>query len=254
MIRTVIVDDDIYTIRNLERILEKFFASDLLVLASIDDSKQAVQFLKNNQVDLLFLDIQMPEITGFDLLDDQIETPNVIFITSYNEYAIKAIRYSAFDYLLKPLSESMIFETVKRFLNPDSFITQIERLKTLRFNLQQKEISQFKLLLPSRQGTYTFLSKDIIRCTADSNYTELILNGNKKFVSSKTLGDIELMLPNDSFIRVHKSHIINIEYAERFLKSSSEILLTNGERIPVSRRRAVEINDKLNSLNSDQNT
>lgn len=245
MINALIIDDDLYSIYRLEQLINSLYPSRIKISSTFQDPLLASGYLQRNEVDLLFLDIKMPSMNGFELLDLQKKQPAVIFITSFDSYAIKAIRYSAFDYLLKPIKENDFKEAVNRFLNQTNNKNHGSRFSTLQFNLTQKEELEFKIHLPTRNGDATFYEGEIIRCVADSNYTELYLVNGKRFVASKTLSEIEALLPQQSFVRIHKSHLVNFKQIKGLNNSLNQALLVNGEEIPVSRRRLQDLKAKL---------
>jgi two-component system LytT family response regulator len=245
MINAIIIDDDLYAIYRLEELISSLYPSKIKILSTFQDPLLALTYLQKNEVDLLLLDIKMPSLSGFELLDLQKKHPAVIFITSSDSYAIKAIRYSAFDYLLKPINENDFKEAINRFLLEKNDKDQRSQFNTLQFNLSQNDDVKYKFFLPTRNGDAVFYTEEIIRCVADSNYTELHLINGKRFMASKTLSEIEALLPEKSFVRVHKSHLINFNQIKGLNILSNHALLSTGEEIPVSRRRLQELKEKL---------
>ncbi|MEY3399405.1 MAG: hypothetical protein RL220_1999 [Bacteroidota bacterium] len=238
-IRTVIIDDDEYIRRDLGDRLRS--VKDVDVIAVIEHPVEALEFLKKHKPDLLFLDIQMPDMNGFELLDE-IDTAGleVIFITAFDQFAIRAIRYSALDYLLKPFDDVELTQALERYRRKADNISVDARLKNLRHNLDVPDHKSQQLVIPTKQGEHYFPVHDIIRCEADSNYTVLYLKGGRKFVASKTLGDIEHMLEKDVFIRVHKSWLVNRQHIEQ-LTSDEALILSDGSHVEVSRRRLSDV-------------
>jgi len=240
-IRSVIVDDDDFVRTELEKVLSKEFNEDIEVIASFASPSVAIDYIKKNQPELLFLDIQMPEMSGFELVDVLPEKNfEVIFITSYNEYAIKAIKYSALDYLLKPIKTQELKEAIVRYKDKTDTIKLQTRLSTLKENLLAKDESELQLVVSSKQGEHRFAVADIVRCEADSNYTHIYLTNQKKYLASKTLSDVEHMLSEAKFIRVHKSHLVNMSHVAN-LTHQIELTMKDNSRVPVSRRRVAEV-------------
>jgi len=244
-IRSVIVDDDDFVRTELEKVLSKEFNADIEVIASFASPSVAIDYIKKNQPELLFLDIQMPEMSGFELVD-VLPGKNfeVIFITSYNEYAIKAIKYSALDYLLKPIKTQELKEAIVRYKDKTDTIKLQTRLSTLKENLLAKDESELQLVVSSKQGEHRFAIADIVRCEADSNYTHIYLTNQKKYLASKTLSDVEHMLSEAKFIRVHKSHLVNMSHVAN-LTHQIELTMKDNSRVPVSRRRVAEVRKML---------
>ncbi len=240
-IRSVIIDDDDFVRKELEKTLADGFGAEIELLASFNSPAIAIDFIKKHNPELLFLDIQMPEMSGFELVDI-LEAKNfeVIFITSYNEYAIKAIKYSALDYLLKPIKTQELHEAIMRYKDKTDTIKLQTRLANLKENLLAKDESELQLVVSSKQGEHRFAIADIVRCEADSNYTLIYLTNRKKYLASKTLSDVESMLSEAKFIRVHKSHLVNLTHVSS-LSHQIELTMKDNSRIPVSRRRVAEV-------------
>ncbi len=244
-IRTCLIDDDPFILSELSASLEKQFGETIEIIGVFQDAQKAKNELKVLLPELVFMDIRMPQLSGFDILDQLKDISfEVIFITSYSEYAIQAIRYSALDYLLKPIDQFELKKSVERyFIIPDKALMRA-RLENLRHNLNVKNENNLQLIIPTKQGEYHFKVSEIVRCEADSNYTMIYLNSNKKFLASRTLSDIEAMLNERVFQRVHKSHLVHFNYVER-LSSSNNLVLQDGTEIPVSRRRLPEVKSIL---------
>jgi two-component system LytT family response regulator len=241
-LKGIIIDDDAYIREELEMMISTSFRDDIELLGTFAEPQLGLDFIRKNGLDLIFLDIFMPGMTGFDLLDHLGSTNNaaVIFITSYNGYAIKAIKYSALDYLLKPVKIYDLKAAIVRLKEKSERQFQHARISNLRYNLLAENDASMQLVLGSKQGERRFQMKDIIRCEADSNYTLIHMNGNKKFMASKTLGEIGEMLSESQFLRVHKSHLVNPEYIDH-ITDAYELVLKEESRIPISRRRASEV-------------
>ena len=246
-IRTFIIDDDPFIREELHRELKSQFSETLEVNGVFDNAVEALGALKNQSPQLVFLDIQMPLMNGFELLDKLGDVPfEVIFITSYNQYAIQAIRYSALDYLLKPIDKNELKKSIERFQTITEKALMHARLENLRHNLEAKNEKDFQLIIPTKQGEFQFASNDIMRCESDSNYTILYLTNKKKFVASKTLSDIEELLSGGSFVRIHKSHLVNMGHVNQ-ITTGGEILMSDNVHVPVSRRRLADVKKMVRS-------
>jgi two-component system LytT family response regulator len=244
-IKAIVVDDDPFIRKEMSQLLTQSFKNDIELLEVFDKPHDAIQFVKSHKPDLLFLDIQMPDMNGFEMMD-QLGGENfeVIFITSFNEYAIRAIKYSALDYLLKPVDGIELRNALNRYRNRKEPNVSKTRLENLRHNMHVQNDAQLQLVIPTKQGDYQFSINDIVRCEADSNYTNIYLKGKRKFTASKTLSDIEEMLAGALFMRVHKSHLVNLEHVKR-LTSEDELILSDESHIAISRRRLAEVKDAV---------
>ncbi len=248
-IRSVIVDDDEFSRQELTRLLRMHLSLEVTIVAEFSNASEAISYIKLHKPDLVFLDIQMPGISGFEMLD-HLDTNSfeVIFITSHDEYAIRAIKYSALDYLLKPIDPVELKSAINRFTQ--STQNNLSRLKisNLQFNLNSESHDKFQLIIPTKQGEHQFVANEIIRCEADSNYTAIHFGQSRKFLASKTLSDIESMLNTaKNFLRIHKSHLINLNHVVQ-LTSTDELLMGDQTRVPISRRRLAEVKEVIRSM------
>lgn len=240
MIRALIIDDESRASNLLRVTMERSFPGQF-VLETALGSEDGMVKLSNFKPDLLFLDVEMPVMSGFDLLAAFPEINcNVIFTTAHNQYAIRAIRYNALDYLLKPIDPVELKEAIVRFQNQQN--KQSVYGKQLSNFLSNKEKN---LAITTYEGI-VFLEVDkIIRCEADLNYTRFILTDNKTFISSKTLKEYdELLCVQDNFLRVHRSHLVNMDYVLK-IKKEGMLILKDNSSVPVSRRRKEEVVRRL---------
>lgn len=244
IIKAVVVDDDPYAIEAMRDLLKAH--PTLEVIATFTQPEEAVVFLKKHTPDVVFLDIQMPGMSGFEMLDrlgDQV--PEIIFVTAFDQYAIRAIRYSALDYLLKPVSAADLARALGLFRQKTERLLSQTRLLSLRHNLSAAEAGEFDLVLLSKsEGEIRFRAGDIVRCEADSNYTKIILASGKLFLASKTLGDMEELLAPECFVRIHKSHVVNTTHV-RSLTRNHEVAMSDKSLLPVSKRRYSEVKHLL---------
>jgi two-component system, LytTR family, response regulator len=241
-IKVVLVDDDAYALEVLSALLAP--RAELQIAGSYTSAEKALSALERDRPDLLFLDIRMPGMSGFDLLDKLGDAaPEVIFVTLYDEYAIRAIRYSALDYLLKPVKAEELNAAIARFISRKESVRNALRLSNLRHNLGSNE-EDLSLVFATRTGDRQFRIREIVRCEADSNYTRIYLTGGGKFLASKTLSDVEQMLMPDAFIRIHKSHIINKTHVNG-ITSDDAVLMSDLSKISISRRRLAEVKSIL---------
>jgi two-component system LytT family response regulator len=219
------------------------------VVGEADGYKSGIALINNLKPQIVFLDIQMSDGSGFRLLEGFIDPEfQVVFTTAYDQYAIKAIRYSALDYLLKPIDpdelKSAVIKSVEKCRsNPDP-----RPVKVLMENLQNQSEPK-KIILSTSEGLHVIKVSDIIRCESDDYYTRFFFTDRNKLLLSKTLKDVEEMLNGLGFIRTHKSHLINISFIKSYLKNDGGyIVLSNGDQIPVSRRKKEVILNAIGRL------
>ena len=253
-LNAILVDDEEFARSSLFFLLQENCEN--VNIAGIAKSVAEARILLSQQsIDLIFLDIAMPGENGFELIGQAKESnAHVIFTTAYDQYALKAIKANALDYLLKPIDIDELKEAVEK---ADQYISlkknginRNESLQNLAQQLQdRKEIR--KISLPNGQG-YTLTSvSDIVHIAADSNYSVFYLYNGEKITVSKVLKEYEEILPEHQFIRVHKSSIINLDYVLDYnSRNGLEVSLKNGDRIAVSRRRASDFLDKIKSYTS----
>jgi two-component system LytT family response regulator len=237
MIRSIIVDDELKSRESLKILLEDFCEGVEVVslCQNVDESIEAIQRL---HPDVVFLDIQLQRETGFDLLTRLKHFDfNVIFTTAYSEYAIKAFKFSAIDYLLKPID----IEELKRSLSKlekkiGNSIT--ERLQQLMQNMRSEATGNFKLALPTMDGLIFVKVKNVLYCEASSNYTEITMEDNKKYIVSRTLKEYEDLLSDQDFFRVHHSTLINLNAIKKYVRGDGgQVIMTNDKSLDVSKRK-----------------
>ncbi len=241
MIKAVIIDDEINAQSLLEKTLDRYFPNKFNVVEKCNSVDTGVLAIKNHEPELVFLDIQMPEKNGFELFKnfDTIKF-EVIFTTAYNQFAIKAIKRSALDYLLKPINHLELAEAIKRFESKSSGSFAQKKLSLLLENLNVNDQNVSKIAFPTLDGFELIHANQILYCKAESNYTCIKkIEGITKTVT-KTLKYVEEILPTTSFKRIHKTYVINLNYVVRYHKANKEVELTNGEKLPVSFRKEEE--------------
>lgn len=247
MIETVLVDDEKDSTETLDILLKANFP-DIRVIAKFNDPLLALEFLQKNHFDLLFLDIEMPSINGFDLVREiQKDDFEVVFVTAYDQFAVKAFRYSAFDYLLKPVEVEDLAACLAKYTEKKVQIKA--RLEYLQKMVKQSGIAIEKIAVPTSQGFEFIEIKDIIRCESDGNYTRLFLTNQPSMLVSRTLKDFDDLLEEMNFVRVHQSHLINLKYIKRYVRSEGGYIeMLDGTQITVSRSRKDELMNRLNFL------
>lgn len=217
----------------------KEFCPEIEVVAICDSAQSGIEAIKKNHPDLVFLDIQMPHMSGFDMLQ-QLETIDfqVIFVTAYDRYAIKAIKFSALDYLLKPIDIDELQAAVKKITDP-VIKDQIEyQLQATYKNIPKDNGGLKKVAVPTLDSLLFLNTNDIIYCEAEGNYTTIYMVGKRNLVVSKTLGDFEQFLTDSGFCRIHHSFLINMDHIHEYVKGDGGyVKLTEGHHADVSRRK-----------------
>lgn len=244
--KAVIVDDELGARESLSKMLEKN-CKNIQVVAKADNMMNAFIEITNHQPDLVFLDIEMPNGNAFDLLEKFKEINfNIIFVTAYDHYAIKAIKFSAIDYILKPVDPEELIKAVSRFESQHESKTSLDKkFKNLLSNVKPENKLK-KVGIPDGDGLLFINLTDIIRCDSDGNYTYFLLTSGKKIVASRTLGEYEQMFAEDNFFRVHRSHLINLEHVKKYIKGEGGyVIMSDNSQVEVSRRNKNEFLEKL---------
>ena len=239
MIKTIIIDDEYNAREFLEKLLKRSFPDRFLVLAKCESVDEAVIAIEKYNPELVFLDVQMPNKNGFELFKE-LKTINfeVIFTTAHSEFAIDAIKCSALDYLLKPITAIDLLETIKKYDSKLHKATQQDKLILLLENIDTGSSEFKKIAFPTESGFELVKTNTIIYCEADSNYCNINCLDGRKITLSKTLKYVEELLPSSIFQRIHKSYLVNLNYVNRFNKTNELLVeLTNGETLPVSVRQ-----------------
>lgn len=238
-IRAAIIDDENHGIKTIEHLLAKH-CPEVEIVFTTNQSVKAKELLEVHSPDLVFLDIEMPLMNGIELLQQFKPIPfKVIFTTAYDQYAIKAIRLNALDYLLKPVDKTELRNAVDEFIN-NNLQTTSEQIQQLE-HLQKSRIMD-TLALSTQQGLHFVKLTDIMLLEAVSCYTNIILQDGSKHLISKTLAVLEEVLQdNPSFFRTHKSSIVNLQYIKQYIRGEGgEIILQNDTRISISRNKKQE--------------
>lgn len=246
--KSVIIDDENKVINSLKSLLERNF-KELVIVGTASDVKSGYDIIIKNNPDLVFLDIHLPDGSGFDLLQ-KLDQPGfkVIFISGYEEYAIRAFKFSAIDYLLKPIDESELIAAVKKAFDEKEKEDQQLKLNVLFDNISLGNTLS-RIVLRTAECLHFVTVDNIIRCESDSNYTRFFLKDQKRILVSKTIKEYTELLGNSGFIRVHQSHLINMNYIDRFLKTrGGEMIMKDGSRVPVSQERKAYVLKQLNQI------
>ena len=248
MIKALIIDDELKA-RNVLNHYVTNFIPEITEVQQADSVDSALEILKTYQPGIIFLDVEMPHKNGFDLLLALKDpTFDIIFTTAYNQYAIQAIRFSALDYLLKPVDPDELRAAVERYMEKQKPTAEKKELfENLVQNIGKKAVKDFRLAVPSSEGVFFFTLNEILRLEADRNYTFIHLTNKKPFIASKTLKYFEEMLDEFGFIRTHKSHLVNPVHVVRLSHDHEHVFLTDGSKIEISRRKKEEVQQQLSA-------
>ena len=237
MLRSVIIDDEPQNASVLKDDIITHCPS-VQVIAVCHSAKEGIMAIKKEKPDLAFLDIEMPWMNGFEMLEmlDDINF-SIIFTTAHDEFAAKAFRISAVDYLLKPIDANDLKEAVQKVEKKMDEGSSLSHITNLLRNIKQPSADQ-KIALPQREG-YEFVEvSSILHCHAEGAYTKVFLDNKKTMVISRTLGDVEELLPPDLFQRIHHSSLVNVSYISQFLRTDGGyVVLKNGEKLSVSKAK-----------------
>jgi len=240
MLNALIVDDEIPGAKTLETLLQ-MHCSNVTVIGIAHSADDAEKSITTTLPDVIFLDIEMPFASGFDLLQ-RLKNPSfdVIFTTAYNEYAVKAIRLNALDYLLKPIVPEELVAAVKKCEEKKTGnLNGFKNLEKIISDLSQKV---HKLPVPSPEGIVYLDPDNIVYLQGDINYTHIHLIQGNKITSSKTLKDFEQLLSAKQFFRIHKANIINLSYVSKYMKGDGgEVIMSEGSSLEVSRHKKAEL-------------
>lgn len=249
MYKTIIIDDEKGCRESMHKLLQHF--TEIQIIGEADSISKASVLIEELQPQLLFLDIDMPGGNVFELLEKfNPATFDVIFTTAYHKYAIKAIKFSALDYLLKPIDIEELKGAIARFTTKKyDQISLNTQFKTLLANLNEEKSHQ-KIAIPDGEGTYFVKIKNIIRFQSEGSYTYLYTTErDKPIFISKPIGEYQEMLNNESFIRVHRSHLINIEHVTKYVRiGGGYAIMSDNTKVDISRRKKGEFSEALAKL------
>jgi two-component system, LytTR family, response regulator len=242
MIRTLIIDDEKHCRDNLQWQLKKY-CPEIEITAICSSAEIALQQIQHQQPQLIFLDVVMPGMTGFEMLESFKEIKfDIIFTTAFDQYALRAIKFGALDYLIKPIDKDELREAVNKLLHRTER-DPIKQLTALLTNIKKSnDLSFQKIALPTLHGYELVPLNDIIVCESSSNYTNIRLSNGQHILISRTLKDIEELLDMLPFFRVHNSYLVNLRYAVRYIKGEGgSLVLKDDITIPVSRAKKEEL-------------
>jgi len=248
VLRTIIIDDEAHQRLTIEKMVG-LYCPDVELIGKADGVKSGMDLIKKTKPDLVLLDIKMDDGTGFDLLD-QLHTIDfkVIFITAFDQYAVKAFKFSALDYLLKPLDPDELAKAVERARETvqKDFMAQLENL---REHLSLEHKSGKKIIIKTFDNIHLVPVNEILYCESDNSYTTVCLVNQERIITSSYLKDYEDMLADSGFFRVHKSFLINLKTIRRFEKSEGGYVVLEGDvKVPVASRKREQLLEMFDKL------
>lgn len=240
-LNVAIIDDEKKSREGLRNLLEEF-CENVRVCGMAASASEGLALIAQEKPDLLLLDIEMQSSTGFDLLEKAVNPEfDVIFTTAYEQYAIKAIKFSAMDYLLKPIDVNELRQAVERVRNKRATGMNGEHVRRLLSYLKTDSSKGQKITLSTSEGMVFLPVQDIIRCEAQGAYTNFILKNAKKIMVSKNLKEYENLLQDHGFLRIHNSHLINLSEVEKYIKADGGyVVMTDGSNVAISNTRKDE--------------
>jgi two-component system, LytTR family, response regulator len=245
MIKALIIDDEPSAVNTLQLMLNRYIP-EIDELKSVSDPQEGLSVLKDFKPDILFLDIQMPVLNGFEILQkSQPIQSDIIFTTAHDQYAIQAIRFSALDYLLKPIDSEELRNAFDKFLARRVVSMGNQALyQNLIHNISVTDKKEFRLAVPTNDGTFFYYPEEIVRLEGESNYTRLYFKDKKPLLVSKTLKEYEDILTEHGFIRIHKSHLVNKKHVVNY-NAEGQLVMVDQSKVEISRRRKDDVMEAL---------
>ncbi|GGD31675.1 LytR/AlgR family response regulator transcription factor [Flavobacterium orientale] len=253
MTTALLIDDDANLRAGMRQLLLRY-APNIKVIGEADSVQTGVEAINQLNPEVLFLDIQLTDGTGFDLLEQLASkngkiTSQVVFITAHEQYAIKAFRFSALDFLLKPVDPEELQKVISKINDVLSKSENYAHIDLLLENIRKKVDNFKRIALSTADGIHLFEISDIIRCESEDNYTKFYIKNNKPILISKTLKEYEELLTEHGFERIHQSHLINLAYLKSYIKKDGGyVVMADNSNLPISQRKKERLQELLKSL------
>jgi two-component system LytT family response regulator len=251
MLRTIIVEDEINVRKGFIKLLATF-CPEVEIIGEASSIEEGLQLIHDLSFDLLFLDINLPDGSGFDLLHQLSEIDfHIVFVTAYNQYAIDAFKLSAVDYLLKPIEPELLKKAISkvRKLIPDSNLANRESLEIIQHHIDQNKNQENKIILRDQEGMQLLKIKDIIYCMAEGSYTSFIINSGAKVTTSTHLKEYDHLLKPYHFVRCHHSYLVNLTHVTKLVRSEGGYLIMSDQsQLPISLRKKSAIIEEISKL------
>ncbi|HQV36112.1 MAG TPA: LytTR family DNA-binding domain-containing protein [Flavobacterium sp.] len=253
MTTAILIDDDANLRAGMRQLLS-IYAPEINVLGEAESVQSGVEAINLLQPQVIFLDIQLSDGTGFDLLEKLAEmngkiSSQVVFITAHEQYAIKAFRFSALDFLLKPVDPEELQKVIYKIKNVLAKSDNYAHIDLLLENIRRKVDNFKRIALSTSDGIHLFEISDIIRCESEDNYTKFFIKNNKPILISKTLKEYEELLTEHGFERIHQSHLINLAYLKSYIKrDGGYVVMADNSNLPISQRKKERLQELLKTL------
>lgn len=248
-IKTILIEDEVHSINSLRSDI-KTYCPDIFIQGESTSVKEAVKMIDSLEPELIFLDINLGDGTGFDILQKvSFKNFKVIFVTAYDQYALKAFQISAIDFLLKPILPADLKNAVAKFNHYNSSQNFAEQLRVLQQGLHSLQSNEKKIVLREQDYIHFVKTGDIIRCESEGPYTHFHLSNGKKLTISKNLKEYEELLGDFGFVRVHHSHLVNFSKVVRLEKTDGgSLVMENNDHIPIAQRKKDQIMEMLKTM------
>ncbi|TBX66336.1 response regulator transcription factor [Flavobacterium silvisoli] len=249
MITAVLIDDD-NNLRNGMKSLLTRYAPDIKIIGEADSVESGTELLLSSPPQVVFLDIHLGDGSGFDLLEAVNQkgklNSQLVFITAHEQYAIKAFRFSALDFLLKPVDPEELEKVIGKLKNVLDKNDSVAHIDLLLENIRKKVDNFKRIALSNSDGIHLFEVSDIIRCESEDNYTKFYIKNNKPVLISKTLKEYEDLLTEHGFERIHQSHLINLSYLKSYIKKDGGyVIMADNSNLPISQRKKERLQEIL---------
>lgn len=253
MITALLIDDDKHLRKGMKSLMERY-ASDIVIIGEAESVKTGIAALEKYRPQVVFLDIHLSDGTGFDILEEisKIQgkiNAHIVFITAHEQYALKAFKFSALDFLLKPVDPEELQKTITKIKETLEKHHSFEHIDLLLENIRKKVDNFKRIALSTSDGIHLFEISDIIRCESQDNYTKFFIKNHKPLLISKTLKEYEELLGEHGFERIHQSHLINLAYLKSYIKNDGGyVIMADNTTIPISQRKKERLQDLIKSL------
>lgn len=253
MITAVLIDDDKHLRKGLKALLERY-TNEINIIGEAESVKTGVAILEKLQPQVLFLDIHLSDGTGFDILEQLAQTKgktnaHIVFITAHEQYAVKAFKFSALDFILKPVDPEELQNTIAKIKEVVGKNSSFEHIDLLLENIRKKVDNFKRIALSTSDGIHLFDVSDIIRCEAKVNYTEFFIKNHKPLLISRTLKEFEEMLTEHGFERIHQSHLINISFLKSYIKTDGGyVIMADNAQIPLAQSKRERLQTLIKNL------
>ncbi len=249
MITAVLIDDDKHLRTGLKALLERY-TNEIQIIGEAESVKTGVALLKTTKPQVIFLDIHLNDGTGFDILEKLGKTTaHIIFITAHEQYAVKAFKFSALDFILKPVDPEELQNTITKIKEVVGKSNSFDHIDLLLENIRKKVDNFKRIALSTSDGIHLFDVSDIIRCEAKVNYTEFYIKNHKPLLISKTLKEYEELLTEHGFERIHQSHLINLSYLKSYIKSDGGyVIMADNTNIPIAQSKKERLQELIKNF------